>query len=349
MACTSFNFKKRWLFFRFLSDFQFLQGIGRFTTTNGIYATKTYPIQIGSANNWSLIAAGSGCSVATNTNNTLLGWGLNWDGQVGDGTYTSKNTPTEILIGTFTHLHAGQNYNLTVLNNSALFAWGSNAYGQHGDGTTTTKNIPTLVIYPPIYSGLAGTGNFQNATQGNFRMFNNSCALIASVSQYNNSFNAINGIVSTKVWVETVQPSTFVKRHYQITPDNNASTASGRITLYFTQTEFDNFNVINTAMPLPTNPTDAIGKANLLIEKRSGKSNDGTGLPNTYTGTITTINPTNADIVWNSTNNWWEVTFDVTGFSGFFIKTLTTLLPVQWLSITGNLNNQKQAYLNWKV
>ena len=46
-----------------------------------------------------------------------------------------------------------------------------------------------------------------------------------------------------------------------------------------------------------------------------------------YPGTMDEIVPTS--VAWNSTNNWWEVTVSVTGFSGIFITTSpAAALPV---------------------
>ncbi|MFT3979492.1 MAG: choice-of-anchor Q domain-containing protein [Ferruginibacter sp.] len=160
--------------------------------------------------------------------------------------------------------------------------------------------------------------------------------------------NPINGSVTAKVWIENTQNAQFVKRHYEITPANNAANATGRVLLYFTQQEFDDFNAVN-AIKLPMNANDVQGKANLLIEKRGGTSSNGTGLPDTYTGSIATINPADNNIGWNANNNRWEVTFNVAGFSGFFVKTSASVLPLNWLLVTGNINAQKQAVLNWKV
>ncbi|HVW62893.1 MAG TPA: T9SS type A sorting domain-containing protein [Puia sp.] len=54
----------------------------------------------------------------------------------------------------------------------------------------------------------------------------------------------------------------------------------------------------------------------------------GTGTtPGTYTGTTGEINPDDDKIVWNATDNRWEVTFDVTGFSGFYVST-GSLIPL---------------------
>jgi hypothetical protein len=186
---------------------------------------------------------------------------------------------------------------------------------------------------------------------GYYLEFQQSCRVLARYMPAGGNTTA-QGNITTRVWVESTQPGTvgnqFVKRHYEITPANNASTATGKVTLYFTQSEFDDFNAVS-ALDLPANSSDGIGKANLLIEKRGGVSSDGSGLPNTYTGTVSTINPNDADIIWNSVLNRWEVSFEVTGFSGFFVKTQATVLPVRWLSISGKLTAANRARVNWQV
>ena len=158
------------------------------------------------------------------------------------------------------------------------------------------------------------------------------CRMLATV-QPDGSGTSISGSVNGKVWIGSAQPATYVKRHYQITP--SAGNATGRVTLYFTQAEFDAFNAVNV-QKLPTGPGDATGIANLLVEERPGSSSDGSGLPGSYTGTPLTINPADADIVFNSSAARWEVSFAATGFGGFFIKTQLTPLPLQLLSFNGS-------------
>jgi Secretion system C-terminal sorting domain/Beta-propeller repeat len=179
---------------------------------------------------------------------------------------------------------------------------------------------------------------------------NLNCEIIAKVTP--NGASPIAGNTTAKVWIETVQPNTtngkFVKRHYEITPAANATTATGKITLYFTQQEFNDFNVVSP-VDLPTGPSDITGIANLLVEKKAGISNNGTGLPGSYTNGAVNINPTDADIIWNASTQRWEVSFTTTGFSGFFIKTSTTLLPVRWQNINGEINKKNLATINWKV
>lgn len=143
----------------------------------------------------------------------------------------------------------------------------------------------------------------------------------------------ISGTVTARVWIETTQPSNYVKRHYEITPQQNATTATGRVTLYFRQQEFTDFNAINV-VKLPTGPADAAGIANIQIEKRGGTSSNGSGLPGTYSGTIQTISNAALGISWNATAVRWEISFDVNGFSGFFLKTQSFTLPLRLISFS---------------
>ena len=191
-------------------------------------------------------------------------------------------------------------------------------------------NLNTLVQKVFIYKETAldiNTTTFETTseeilTSGEVNFITN-CKILASITP--NGVNPISGSTTAKVWIETIQPSNFVKRHFEITPTTNPINATGKITLYFTQQEFNDFNDLNT-VKLPINATDNAGIANVLLEKRGGTSNNGFGLPNTYNGNIVTINPTDSDIVWNAQNSRWQITFDVAGFSGFFLKTQSATL-----------------------
>ena len=223
-------------------------------------------------------------------------------------------------------------------------------------GSTAGPSI-TQAVYNPVYnemivgsrnaitifnqSTLSLGNNLDNANINVYSytpvpIISSNCKLIANITA--NGASPIASSIAAKVWIETTQPTDFVKRHIEITPATNPTTATARVTLYALQTEFDDFNGVNT-VKLPTSPTDVAGIANLYVEKRAGSTSDGTGLPASYLmGSVININPNDADIVWNSTQTRWEISFDVTGFSGFFIKT-ATLLPLKLLSFTATLNN----------
>jgi hypothetical protein len=188
----------------------------------------------------------------------------------------------------------------------------------------------------------------QNVSNNLFQ--NGSCQLLGKVVP--NGASPVGGNVTFKVWnipaAGTHNGVYYVRRFYEITPATNAGTATGRVTLHFTQADFDDFNTTGT-LPLPTGPTDAAGKANLRISKLAGTSSNGTGLPQTYSGARELINPADADIVWNSSLNLWEVSFDVTGFSGFFVQTNLVVLPVRLVSFTAAGKDNGRVQLNWAV
>ena len=153
----------------------------------------------------------------------------------------------------------------------------------------------------------------------------------------NNTGTSIGGSTTVKVWIDSTQNPQFVKRHYEISPASNPTTATGAVTIYFTQAEFNSFNSANPNLQLPQN---------LLIEKRSGTSSDGSGNFNTYPGTPTNITP--SSVVWNATAGRWEVSFSTSGFSGFWVKTQSVALPVTLTSFAGTAQNCT-ATLSWKT
>ena len=154
-----------------------------------------------------------------------------------------------------------------------------------------------------------------------------------------------SGSTTATVWIDGTQPADYVERHYEIEPTVNGSAT---VTLYFTQSDFDAFNAVNT-IQLPTGSGDLAGIANLLVEKRGGTSSNGSGYPDTYSGAITTITPTTGNIVWNAPQRRWEVTFPVSSFSGFFVKTTPSPLPLTLLNFSGNKQDDGTVTLQWQT
>ena len=195
-------------------------------------------------------------------------------------------------------------------------------------------------------SGNTTVTSYQPSADTRYYYADNCSVLVAKVTG-DNALTAISGNTTARVWIDPSQPAHFVKRHYQITPEANAETATGVLTLYFTQADFDAFNAVNV-QALPTGPEDAAGIANLKIEKRAGTSGDGTGLPDTYPGAATTIDPDDEGIIWNPDAHRWEITFAVTGFSGFFLKTQSEPLPLRLVSFNGK-REKNLSHLFWQT
>jgi alpha-tubulin suppressor-like RCC1 family protein len=92
------------------------------------------------------IEAGYNHTVVIKTDGTLWVWGLNSNGQLGDGTITSKSTPTQIGTDTnWASVSSGVSHTLATKTDGTLWAWGYNGYGQLGDGTTIQRLTPTQI------------------------------------------------------------------------------------------------------------------------------------------------------------------------------------------------------------
>lgn len=221
---------------------------------------------------------------------------------------------------------------------------------------TSCSYSPNITVAVNASSGaLAGTAGAGPSTQtlaaGDY--YNDaSCNLISRLQSTGG--NPVSGNVTSKVWKETTVPthggSPYVARHYEITPAENATTATGTVTLYFLQSEFNAFNIAaGTIHPkLPTGASDAAGIANLRIGKYPGTSSNNSGLPASYTSSSSVINPDDASIVWNATFSRWEITFSVSGFSGFIVQTNFAPLPVTWVSFTAE-NAGGEIMLKWQT
>jgi alpha-tubulin suppressor-like RCC1 family protein len=73
-------------------------------------------------------------------------WGLNAEGQLGDGTTTDSSTPVPVTgITTAMGVSAGLRHSCAVLSNGTAKCWGDNESGQLGDGTNTESPTPVAV------------------------------------------------------------------------------------------------------------------------------------------------------------------------------------------------------------
>lgn len=113
------------------------------------YGTEKFtPTQIGTATDWKLVAAGAYHSLAVKNDGSLWAWGLNVDGELGDGTSgfgANKYVPTKIGSATWMSINAGTYHSVGIKSDGTIWAWGSNSYGQLGDGTKISRNIPTQI------------------------------------------------------------------------------------------------------------------------------------------------------------------------------------------------------------
>jgi hypothetical protein len=137
----------------------------------------------------------------------------------------------------------------------------------------------------------------------------------------------------------------FVQRYYDILPGLNAEEATATATLFFAQSEFDAFNAVAGNLKLPSSPTDAIGKANLIVIQDTRSPRLDPNGPDMDVAKV--IDPDDNKIVWNAGLNRWEVTFDVKGFGGFFV-TNTAAYPLKLVSFTAK-EVENATLLEWQT
>ncbi len=112
------------------------------------------------------IVAGYRHTVALKSDGTVLNWGSNKYGGLGDNTNIGKYTPVPVRdpsgIGCLTgivQVWAGKYYTVALKNDGTVWTWGYNGSGQLGNGTTTDAKLPIQV------KDSSGIGNLTGIVQ----------------------------------------------------------------------------------------------------------------------------------------------------------------------------------------
>lgn len=93
------------------------------------------------------IAVGAGHVCVLTQSGAVKCWGDNGRGQLGDGTFTNRYTPVDVigLSSGVTDISAGTWHTCSLTNDGTVKCWGHNSQGQLGDGTSTNRYIPVDV------------------------------------------------------------------------------------------------------------------------------------------------------------------------------------------------------------
>lgn len=148
-----------------------------------------------------LVDAGAYFVLALKSDNTLWGWGANYNGELGDGTYQIR--PTISQIGTASNwltISTGTEHTIAIKTDGTLWAWGSNNSGQLGDGTTVKKNTPIQIGTDNDWQSVSTKGFTSFAIKNNGTLWGWGQNNISNVGL---GFYSLNITVPTQVGTET--------------------------------------------------------------------------------------------------------------------------------------------------
>ena len=116
-------------------------GIGSFSTK-----TSNVPVQVINLSGVTAIAGGYWHSLALKNDGTVLAWGYNGYGELGNGTYTQSVAPFQVsnLTGV-TAIEAGYEHSVALKSNGTVWDWGYDGFGNGGPGSGCNSNVPVQV------------------------------------------------------------------------------------------------------------------------------------------------------------------------------------------------------------
>jgi len=109
-------------------------------------ACSTTPVEVSKLAGVATVSAGQSHSLALLENGTVMAWGANTEGELGNGTMTESDVPVEVKgLIEVTAISAGYEHSLALLKDGTVMAWGENFSGQLGDGTKERRDVPVAV------------------------------------------------------------------------------------------------------------------------------------------------------------------------------------------------------------
>lgn len=163
--------------------------LGDATTTD-----RSLPVDVtGLSTGYQAVAMGNSHTCALTAGGGVKCWGLNTNGQLGDGSTTQRTTPVDVtgLTSGVIAISLGTSHSCALMAGGGMKCWGDNTYSQIGDGSTTQRT--TAVDVTGLTSGV------QSIATGNYH----TCALLTATSGlkcwgYNGSAGLGDGSTTTR-------------------------------------------------------------------------------------------------------------------------------------------------------
>eukprot|EP01080_Neovahlkampfia_damariscottae_P005480 gene5480-9298_t len=198
-------------------------GLGSNGGNNAVTSPSTVNHNILDGDTIVVVAPGETHVVVLGTSGKMYAWGLNDEGQLGDGSLVQKNTPGLVSPGASSGhfiigVVSGGKHSMAMASSGAVFAWGSNTHGQLGiGGTDTFKTSPTKVIgdighiivigagarHSVVYNSRTFLYSFGDNTEGEIGLGSTSTVTTQRTPAYSHAFT--NMIRKNWEWVLDIQ------------------------------------------------------------------------------------------------------------------------------------------------
>jgi alpha-tubulin suppressor-like RCC1 family protein len=177
---------------------------------DGTTTKRSTPVPVAGGLRFRQVEAGSGAAAEftcgiTYSGNRAYCWGYNFDGQLGDGTRTTRLKPVAVLGGhLFRQVSAGGFHACGVTTEDVAFCWGRNLEGELGDSTNAPRRLrPSRVV---------GGRRWRQVDAGN----THTCGATRSDRAWcwgNGAFGAIgNGRTYLSFWPRAVSGGLLIRR-----------------------------------------------------------------------------------------------------------------------------------------
>ncbi|HAU29923.1 MAG TPA: hypothetical protein DCW68_07455 [Rhodospirillaceae bacterium] len=112
----------------------------------GFRANSGLAVEVSGSGKWQSVASGENHSCGIAFDGLTLCWGAGESGQLGNGDYTSRPTPTPVDEDpSFIALSAGRDHSCGINVEGLAFCWGNGENGQNGEGGHDPQSRPSAV------------------------------------------------------------------------------------------------------------------------------------------------------------------------------------------------------------